>query len=236
MKTILHKAESRGHADHGWLNTYHTFSFAQYYNPERMSFGMLRVLNDDTIQGGTGFGKHPHKEMEIISIPLEGELRHEDSMGNEGVIKKGEVQVMSAGTGVIHSEFNASSDKKAKFLQIWVIPNKQGVDPRYDQITIEDNARNNDFQQILSPNKDEAGVWIYQDAWFHIADFDSGNSRTYKIKKPGNGVYVFVIEGKAQIDDQILNKRDGYGIFDVESFELKALEDSEILLMEVPMR
>lgn len=235
MQTIYHRADSRGHADHGWLNSYHTFSFANYYDPSRMGFGVLRVLNDDTVHGGMGFGKHPHKDMEIISIPLEGDLKHGDSMGNEGIIKKGKVQVMSAGTGVVHSEQNANSEEEVKFLQIWVIPNKQGVTPRYDEISIVDNAKKNDFQQILSPNKDDDGVWIHQDAWFHIADFEKGVSKEYNVKKDGNGAYIFVIKGKAKIGDQILEKRDGYGISETSSFNLEALEDSEILIMDVPM-
>lgn len=235
MKTIYHKADSRGHANHGWLNTYHTFSFAQYYNPERMNFGVLRVLNDDTVQGGMGFGKHPHKDMEIISIPLEGSLKHGDSMGNEGIIKKGKVQVLSAGTGVVHSEQNASSDKEVKFLQIWLIPKEQGVTPRYDEISIADNTKKNDFQQILSPNKNDEGVWVHQNAWFQLADFEEGISKEYNFNKEGNGTYIFVIKGKAKIGGQILEQRDGYGISETKTFTLEALEDSEILIMEVPM-
>lgn len=235
MKTVYHKADSRGHANHGWLNSYHTFSFANYYNPDRMSFGVLRVLNDDTVKGGMGFGKHPHRDMEIISIPLEGQLKHGDSMGNEGIIRKGQVQVMSAGTGVLHSEINGSPSEEVKFLQIWVIPREQGVAPRYGELTISDNAKPNDFQQIVSPNPDDDGVWIHQDAWFHIADFDQGTQKEYQLKKEGNGVYVFVIEGKVKIGEQVLDKRDGFGITETQSFTLQALEKSEILLMEVPM-
>ena len=235
MKTIYHSAESRGHADHGWLNTYHTFSFAAYHNPERMHFGALRVLNDDTVSAGMGFGEHPHQNMEIISIPLEGKLAHGDNMGNKGVIKKGEVQVMSAGAGVIHSEMNGSETEEVKFLQIWLFPRAQNITPRYDELIISDSAKPNDFQQILSPNPEDEGAWIHQDAWFHWADFDKDFAKTYSLKKTGNGVYVFVIEGKVQIGEQILNRRDGLGITEVKSFELKALEKAEVLLMEVPM-
>lgn len=235
MKTVLHKAGSRGHANHGWLNTYHTFSFAGYYNPERMNFGVLRVLNDDTVIGGEGFGRHPHENMEIITIPMEGELRHGDSMGNKGVIRKGEVQVMSAGTGIVHSEENASQSAEVRFFQIWVIPNESDVQPRYDQLTIADNARPNDFQQIVSPNKDDHGAWIHQDAWFHLAAFEKRTAKKYQLKKEGNGVYVFVMEGKARVGNQILERRDGLGITDANQFLLEALEDAEILLMEVPM-
>lgn len=236
MKTILHKAETRGHADHGWLNTFHTFSFSNYYNPERIQFGALRVLNDDTVKGGMGFGKHPHNDMEIVSIPLEGALQHGDNMGHEGIIRKGEVQVMSAGTGIFHSEKNASPDKEVKFLQIWVIPREAGVKPRYDQLVIADHARPNDFQQIVSPFKDDEGAWIHQDAWFHLAHFDKGVIKKYNLKKEGNGVYVFVIEGQARIGDQILSKRDGYGISETDSFNLEAIENAEILLIEVPFK
>ena len=182
-----------------------------------------------------GFGRHPHRDMEIISIPLEGELRHSDNMGNSGIIKKGDIQVMSAGTG-IHSEFNKNSDRWVKFLQIWIIPNKTDVAPRYDQVSIEENSVKNDFQQILSPDSDDAGVWIHQDAWFNLAKFDKGFSKEYKINKPGNGVYAFVIKGSAKIGEQVLDERDGFGIWDTESFVLEAEKDSEILLMEVPMQ
>jgi redox-sensitive bicupin YhaK (pirin superfamily) len=199
--TILHKAETRGHANHGWLNSMHTFSFANYYNPERMQFGALRVLNDDTVEAGMGFGKHPHDNMEIISIPLEGDLEHKDSMDNVSVIKYGDIQVMSAGTGIFHSEFNRNRDKRVKFLQIWVIPNKKNVTPRYDQITLNSADRHNKLQQILSPSPDDQGVWIYQNAWFHLAQFDKGVSADYTIKAKGNGVYAFILSGDVTIND-----------------------------------
>jgi len=236
MKTVYHKADSRGHADHGWLNTHHTFSFANYMDNDRMNFGVLRVLNDDVVAGGRGFGTHPHRDMEIISIPLEGDLQHEDNMGHKGIIQKGKVQVMSAGTGVYHSEKNANADKPVKFLHIWVIPNQFQVTPRYDEISIAENAKKNNFQQILSPHKNDDGVWIYQEAWFHLADFEKGVSKKYQLKKAGNGVYVFVIKGKIQIGDQILTERDGYGISDTSSFNLEALDDAEVIMMEVPMK
>ena len=235
MTTTLHKADTRGYANHGWLKSFHTFSFANYYNPERMNFGVLRVLNDDTVESGMGFGTHPHRDMEIISIPLQGDLEHKDSMGTTAVIRKGEIQVMSAGTGVMHSEYNKNAEELVKFLQIWVIPNKMNVTPRYDQISIKENAKPNDFQQILSPNPDDEGVWIHQDAWFNLANFDKGVSKEYQLNKKGNGVYVFVLSGKAKIGDIELSTRDGLGIEDTDSFVLEALENSEILLMEVPM-
>lgn len=235
MKTTLQKSDTRGFANHGWLKSHHTFSFANYHNPERMNFGVLRVLNDDIVESGMGFGTHPHRDMEIISIPLEGDLEHKDSMGTTAVIRKGEIQVMSAGTGVMHSEYNKNVDELVKFLQIWVIPNKMGVQPRYDQISIKESAKPNDFQQILSPNPNDDGVWIHQDAWFNLADFDEGVSKKYELHKKGNGVYVFVLSGKAKIGDIELSERDGLGIEDTDNFTLEALEKSEILLMEVPM-
>ncbi|MCD0477965.1 pirin family protein [Chryseobacterium sp. LC2016-29] len=235
MKTVYHKADSRGHANHGWLNSYHTFSFAGYQNPERTHFGVLRVLNDDTVSQGMGFGTHPHKDMEIISIPLEGDLEHKDSMGTTAVIKKGEIQVMSAGTGVQHSEYNKNKDEAVKFLQIWVFPREIGVEPRYDQISIADGEKNNGFQQILSPNKNDAGVWIHQDAWFNLGKFTKGNGKNYMLNKKGNGVYAFVLKGSAKVGDRDLGERDGLGIWDTQSFNIEATEDTEILLMEVPM-
>ena len=236
-KTILHKAETRGNADHGWLQSFHTFSFAGYHNPERIHFGVLRVLNDDTVKGGMGFGKHPHDNMEIISIPLEGDLEHKDSMGNTTVIRKGDIQVMSAGTGIQHSEYNKNADETVKFLQIWIFPNKRNVQPRYDQITLNEFDRKNKLQQILSPNPDDEGVWIHQDAWFHLGQLDNNTSIDYSIKKSGNGVYAFVIEGSFSINGITLDKRDGLGIWDTEGFNITSKVDrAEILLMKVPMK
>ena len=236
MNTVLHKANTRGRANHGWLKVNHTFSFAGYYNPNRMNFGVLRVLNDDTIAPSKGFGTHPHDNMEIITIPLEGALEHKDSMGNGAVIEHGEVQVMSAGTGIQHSEFNARDDQFINLLQIWVFPNKRNVTPRYDQISIEDIEKQNEFYQILSPKADDQGVWIHQDAWFHLGKFDKEVSTNYKMNKSGNGVYAFIIEGTAEIAGQALEKRDGFGIWNVADFKIKADKNSRILLMEVPMQ
>jgi quercetin 2,3-dioxygenase len=233
--TILHKAETRGHANHGWLNSFHSFSFANYHNPERMHFGVLRVLNDDTVDGGRGFGTHPHDNMEIISIPLSGDLEHKDSMGNSTIIRNGDIQVMSAGTGIRHSEYNKSTDTLVKFLQIWLFPNKKNVTPRYDQITLNLADRKNKLQQILSPNPDDAGVWIYQDAWFHLADFDKDKTAEYKVKKAGNGVYAFILKGDVTINDTPLSTRDGLGIWDTDTLSIKADSDAEFLLMDVPM-
>ncbi|WP_395767547.1 pirin family protein [Aquirufa sp.] len=238
MKTYeFHAADSRGAANHGWLQSYHTFSFANYYNPARVHFGTLRVLNDDTVSGGMGFGQHPHDNMEIISIPLSGDLEHKDSMGNTTVIRHGDIQVMSAGTGIYHSEYNHSKEETVKFLQIWVFPNKKNVTPRYDQVTLNVADRQNQLQQILSPSPEDAGVWIHQDAWFHLGKFDQDLQANYSIKKPGNGVYVFVLSGSFDLDGQTLATRDGLGIRDAAAIEIKALtSDAEILLMEVPMQ
>jgi hypothetical protein len=234
--TVLHKSDTRGHANHGWLDSHHTFSFANYYNPERMHFGVLRVLNDDQVEAGMGFGTHPHDNMEIISIPLEGDLEHKDSMGNVAVIKKGDIQVMSAGTGIQHSEYNRNKDRLTKFLQIWVFPNKKNVTPRYDQITLDAKDRHNKLQLIVSPNADDAGVWIHQDAWFSMGTFDKGFSTDYEIKKKGNGVYVFVLKGDITIDGQTLNERDGLGIWNTDKIRITANSpDAELLLMDVPM-
>jgi len=233
--TVLHKADTRGYANHDWLKSYHTFSFAAYFDAERVHFGALRVLNDDTVDSGKGFDTHHHKNMEIISIPLEGDLEHKDSMGNIAVIKKGDVQVMSAGSGIFHSEYNRNSDKLTKFLQIWIIPNKLNVTPRYDQITLNDADRHNKLQQILSPNANDEGVWIYQDAWFHIGKFDTGISQNYALKKSGNGVYIFVLSGSITVNGQALNTRDGFGIWNTEGFSITSDSTAEFLLMEVPM-
>lgn len=234
--TILHKADSRGKADHGWLKSFHSFSFAGYYNPARMNFGALRVLNDDTVEAGMGFGRHPHDNMEIISIPLEGDLEHKDSMGNTTVIKHGDIQVMSAGTGIYHSEYNKNSDAVVKFLQIWIYPNQKNVKPRYGQISLHPADRKNKLQQVLSPNPEDDGVWIHQNAWFHIGIFDAGKMARYDLKSAGNGVYAFVLKGKFQIEGINLETRDGLGIWNTNTINMESLEnESEILLMEVPL-
>jgi redox-sensitive bicupin YhaK (pirin superfamily) len=235
MKSVFHKADTRGKAFHGWLESYHSFSFANYYNPERVHFGVLRVLNDDRVAPGRGFGTHPHDNMEIISIPLEGDLQHKDSMGNTAVIRSGDVQVMSAGTGIYHSEFNKNQDKEVRFLQIWLFPNKKNVTPRYDQITLENTTQKNKLHQILSPSPHDEGVWIHQDAWFHMGSLEAAHAVTYDLKKQGNGIYAFILEGEVTIGDQPLSRRDGYGVWDTDRIEIKASRDARILLMEVPM-
>jgi redox-sensitive bicupin YhaK (pirin superfamily) len=234
MKTILHKAATRGKANHGWLNSHHTFSFANYYDPSRMHFGALRVLNDDIIDGASGFGTHPHNNMEIISIPIYGALEHKDSMGNTAVIKQNEVQIMSAGTGIYHSEYSHSKTDDTNFLQIWVFPKEKNITPRYDQKQFLPANRKNKLQVVVSPEKDEA-VDINQDAWFYLGNLDIGFEANYKINKAGNGVYVFVINGAVTIGNDKLNTRDGLGVWDTDSFSLKADSDAEVLLIEVPM-
>lgn len=235
MKTIVHKANERGHANHGWLNAYHSFSFANWYNPEKVQFGMLRVLNDDTIAAGMGFGTHPHDNMEIITIPLEGDLAHKDSMGNGTTIKSGDIQVMSAGTGIQHSEFNPNHNHHTKLFQIWLFPKYRNVEPRYQQITLDKSLEKNDFAQILSPNPDDAGVWIHQDAWFYLSDFDADFSKKLSLKKEGNGFYIMNIEGEIEVNGEKLERRDAIGIWATNEIEIKANSNAKFLVMEIPM-
>jgi quercetin 2,3-dioxygenase len=236
MKTILHKADSRGHANHGWLDSYHSFSFANYYNAERIHFGALRVLNDDTVAGGRGFGAHPHDNMEIISIPMAGELEHTDNMGNKQVIGVGDVQVMSAGLGIQHSEKNKNDDKEVKFFQIWVFPNQKNVKPRYDQKNFTDADKHNKLLTVVSPlGTNDGGVQVHQNAWFSLGKLDQGFNTTYELKNKKNGVYAFVIEGEVTINGEKLNRRDGLGITGADGLTIKADANAELLLMEVPV-
>ncbi|WP_196894569.1 pirin family protein [Aureivirga marina] len=235
MKKVIYKANSRGTGDYGWLKVNYTFSFANYFNPERMNFGALRVLNDDKIAGGFGFSKHPHDNMEIITIPLKGMIEHKDSMGNQGTIEAGEIQVMSAGTGVYHSEFNKNKNKDAEVLQIWIFPNKKNVNPRYDQVEIQNLAKENELYQILSPYAKDQGVWIHQNAWFHLANYTKRKEEIYKLHKEENGIYIFVIEGEIEINDEKLSKRDGMGIWETSEISLKNETNSKVLIMEIPM-
>jgi redox-sensitive bicupin YhaK (pirin superfamily) len=238
MKFELFKADARGHKNHGWLDTFHTFSFASYFDRNRINFGALRVLNDDTVIGGEGFGTHPHDNMEIVSIPLAGDLEHKDSMGNGSVIRHGEVQVMSAGTGITHSEYNANDDRLLKFFQIWVFPNKENVKPRYDQKKFDFAANRNNLVQLVSPQSDDAGLWIYQDAWFNMGEFDEGKSVEYTIKKKGNGLFAMVVEGEFNVDGHLLSRRDAVGLWDIDDKPTKITansNDAKILLIEVPM-
>lgn len=235
MKTVIHPASARGFADHGWLKAHHSFSFADYYNPERMRFGLLRVLNDDTIAPGKGFGTHPHDNMEIVTIPLKGTLEHKDSLGSVGVIKKGEVQIMSAGTGVTHSEYNHSKTEEVKLLQTWIFPKQKNIKPRYDQKVFIAEGRKNKFQKVVSPDASEGSMMINQDAYYFLGDFDKDVNTAYTINIPGNGVYLFVMEGKIEIDGNKLGKRDAIGIWEVDKFTISTTEKSELLLIELPM-
>ena len=235
MNKVYHSAETRGHADHGWLNANYSFSFASYYDPNRMNFGALRVLNDDTISPGKGFGKHSHDNMEIITIPLKGDLEHKDSLGNIGAINEGEIQVMSAGTGIYHSEYNKNSDKFINLLQLWVMPKKQDVKPRYDQRSFKGLKKKNSIYQVLSPYPEDEGMWIHQDAWIHLGDFEEVTSVDYMLKKKGNGVYIFVIEGIFKVANEKLEKRDALGVWNMESITFEAQSKSQVLLIEVPM-
>ena len=235
MKTKLFLADSRGYADHGWLKSSHSFSFASYYNPDQMNFGALRVLNDDWVAPSMGFGTHGHRDMEIISIPLSGDLKHRDNMGNETIIRSGDIQVMSAGSGVEHSEMNASSSEPVAFLQIWIFPKVKNVTPRYDQLTLKVEDSTNRWQQVLSPNKEDEGVWIHQDAFMHLNHLDSQSSTTYTLKNAANGVYLFVIEGEVTVEGEPLRRRDAIGITEADKFTLSAQTNAKLLAIEVPM-
>lgn len=236
MKKIVHKAGNRGHADHGWLNAWHSFSFASYHDPEKVHFGVLRVLNDDTIAGGMGFGTHPHDNMEIITIPLSGQLEHKDSMGNTGIISKGEVQVMSAGTGIEHSERNKNSNEALKLLQIWLFPDKKNVKPRYDQKAFDLDAAKNKLLTIVSPMGETEGLNIHQNAWFSLGKLDKDQTIIYNLKDQKNGIYAFVIDGDVSINGEKLNRRDALGIADIHELEIKTGSEAELLLMEIPMQ
>jgi len=237
MKTELHPAGERGHANHGWLNSYHSFSFATYFNPARERFGCLRVLNDDTVAGGTGFDLHPHNNMEIVSIILEGALEHRDSLGNVQVINKGEVQVMTAGTGVYHAEYNHSESEDVKFLQLWIFPREKGLKPRYDQELFENQFLDNKLVTLVTPDNNQADdtLWIHQDAYISALKLLKDSDFTYKIRIPGNGVFIFVIEGKLLVEGKQLNSRDAIAISDTESIQMKSIDESKLLFIEIPM-
>jgi quercetin 2,3-dioxygenase len=234
MKTTFHKASERGHANHGWLDSYHSFSFANYHDPKKIHFGALRVLNDDKVEGGYGFGKHPHDNMEIVTIPLTGDLKHEDSTGRKEVIRQYDVQIMSAGSGIAHSEMNANADKDVTLLQIWVFPKERNITPRYDQKTFRPEDRINKLQTVVAPDNDEA-VYIHQDAWFSLGNFEKGFTTEYKLNKSSNGVYAFLIEGEVAINGNKLNKRDAIGIWEIDQLDIIADTAAELLLIEVPM-
>lgn len=235
MQSTIYPANKRGVANHGWLKSFHSFSFAQFYNPKLMNFGLLRVLNDDTVSGGMGFGTHGHDNMEIISIALEGELKHKDSMGTEAIIRQGDVQIMSAGTGIRHSEQNNSSEKEVKFLQIWIIPKNRNISPRYDQRNFSDEALKNKMLTVVAPDKPGEAIYINQDAYLSLGVFDTDSMIEYKIQNPGNGAFVFVLEGEVKIGSHSLGKRDAIGIEDSEIFEIEISKNSTVLLIDVPM-
>lgn len=235
MKTLLHKASERGHANHGWLDSYHSFSFARYYDPSKIHFGALRVLNDDTVKPGFGFSKHPHDNMEIVSIPLSGDLEHQDTTGRHKIIREGDVQIMNAGRGIMHSEMNANKDREVKFLQVWVFPKIRDIEPRYDQKSFSKEQWKNTLLTVVAPD-DEQAVWINQDAWFSLGKFDQGAVTSYAIRKNDNGVYFFILEGNVTVNGQQLGRRDGFGVWETEKVDIEANTNAEILLIDVPMK
>lgn len=236
MKKTIHKAVSRGLAEHGWLKSHHSFSFASYYNPERMNFGVLRVLNDDVVAPGMGFGRHPHDNMEIISIPLKGALEHQDNMGTKAVIHANDIQIMSAGTGVQHAEYNHSKTESVNFLQIWIVPKKRNIEPRYDQKTFNPEERKNQFKLVVSPNTNDGSIWINQDAYFSLGSLDAGKELEYRFHKKENGLYVFVLDGELEVAGEVLQKKDALGLELIDKVNFKAIQKTDVLLMEVPMQ
>lgn len=235
MQKIIHRGNTRGFANHDWLQSYHTFSFAGYYNPERIHFGALRVLNDDAVKGGMGFGTHPHDNMEIVSIPLNGALEHRDNTGRHEIISTNEVQIMSAGSGISHSEFNASKTDPVNFLQIWVFPKLKDITPRYQQQAFEPAARQNKLQVVVSPEQDSGVLLINQDAWFSLGKFDEGQTVDISPRMAQQGSYLFVLEGEVEVDGEVLQRRDAIGLIDFSKVSVKALKAAEFLLIDVPM-
>ena len=236
MKNIIHRANDRGVQDHGWLKAAHSFSFANFHDPAKVNFGLLRVLNDDIVAASMGFGTHGHDNMEIVTIPLKGSLAHKDSLGSEGLIGPDEVQVMSAGTGIKHSEFNGSSTEDVNLLQIWVFPKEKNIMPRYDQKKFDLESLRNQFHTLVSPNGEENSMWINQDAFFSIGNFDSGTSENYAVKHSGNGAYIFLIEGEIEVEGEQLKKRDAVGIYDSETIGIRVIENAKVLIIDVPMQ
>lgn len=235
MKFVIDRSEERGHVCLGWLDSKHSFSFGQYYNPSKINFGLLRVLNDDKISGGQGFGMHPHENMEIITIPLKGDLEHKDSMGNTAVIKNGDIQVMSAGTGIYHSEFNHSKTDDVELLQIWIFPDADNYTPRYDQKSIAELLNPNEFSQVLNPKDKGNGVWIHQNAYMSIGEWDNDVEKIYAFNIKDNGAYIFVIEGTTEVEGNILLRRDAMGIWETDTFKVKSIGKSKFLIIEVPI-
>jgi quercetin 2,3-dioxygenase len=235
MKKRVIPAHTRGHANHGWLDSWHSFSFAQYYDPERIHFGLLRVLNDDNIGAGAGFGLHPHDNMEIISIILDGQLEHRDTKGNKGIIKPGDVQVMSAGSGLQHSEYNASKTEEVNLLQIWIFPDKRNVEPRYDQKSFDAEGSRNKLQTVVSPDDENGSLWIHQQAWLSLGDFSSDMALTYKLRRKENGLFLFVLEGEAVVEGEMLGRRDAMEISETDEVSIHPKEGGRLLLIDVPM-
>lgn len=235
MKFEIHHSETRGHANHGWLDAYHSFSFASWYNKDRINFGALRVLNDDTVAPSMGFSMHPHDNMEIITIPLQGQIKHQDSMGHSAVIEAGEIQVMSAGTGIYHSEINPNREVPLKLFQIWIFPNKRGVEPRYDQRKIDLESVKNNWRQLVSPNPDDEGSWIHQEAWISMGEFEQDTLVKINSRSSKHGAYLLVVEGEVNFSGEILSRRDALAIEDFANFEVKITKNSKLLLLEVPM-
>ncbi|NLR61577.1 pirin family protein [Chitinophaga polysaccharea] len=235
MKKVIHRADTRGYANHGWLKSHHTFSFANYYDPSRIHFGALRVLNDDAVKGGMGFGAHPHDNMEIVSIVLDGALEHRDNTGKQEIIRKNDIQIMSAGTGVVHSEFNASKTEDVNFLQIWVIPAERNVAPRYDQRTFNPASRENKLQVVIAPDRTADTLWLHQDAWFSLGKFDAGKTVAITAKKAGTGSYLFLLSGEIKVDGEILQTRDAIGLSEYNKTTVEIIKPAEFLLIDVPM-
>ena len=235
LKKRIHPAGTRGHADYGWLSTYHTFSFSSYHNPYNMNFGALRVLNDDVLQGGQGFGAHGHENMEIISVPLQGALAHSDNAGHANVIRPNDIQVMSAGTGMMHTEYNHSLHEPAAFLQIWILPDVGNLSPRYTQYSFNPRVWENGFYCLVGPRQQRAKLWINQQAFLARASVGAGHMTHYTLQQPGHGAYVFVIEGKISIEGEVLDKRDGMGVEGATQLTCQGIENSDVILIEVPM-
>ncbi|MDR1886347.1 MAG: pirin family protein [Prevotellaceae bacterium] len=236
MKKILYRAETRGHKYNGWLDTYNTFSFADYFNPERINFGALRVINDDTIKGGEGFGSHLHNNMEIVSIPLDGALEHRDNLGHVSVVNPGDIQVFTSGSGIIHSVYNADNEKPVSFFQIWVLPKEKNVAPKYAQKSFDFTNSCNELIHLISPDRDNGCLHINQDAWFSMGTFTKGNSFEYELRREGNGLYAMVVEGEFALSDETLRHRDGIGVFDTDRVKITSLSDvGRILLIDVTM-
>jgi len=235
MKKKIYPADTRGHADYGWLSTYHTFSFGRYYDPHRMNFGALRVFNDDVLRGGGGFGMHGHKNMEIISIPLQGALAHSDSTGHVSVLEANDVQVMSAGTGIMHAEHNHSAYEPVAFLQLWILPATQNLAPRYAQHRFDPGLWENHFYFLVGPQEQQSKLWIHQQAFISRASVAIGKTTHYTLQQPGHGIFLFVIEGKVSVAEAVLSKRDGIGLEGVRQLSCQGIETADVLTIEVPL-